>query len=107
MTGGPNSAYYITEDERFRPSIAHTRRPEWQAARESLQQQRYAARLKKMRQHTARDARTGAERDNERDRRLEAKYDGIFEQKMRYVDSIAREQRHLLNNLNAADLASR
>ena len=38
MTGGPNSAYYITEDERFRPSIANTRRPEWQAAHESLQE---------------------------------------------------------------------
>ena len=93
MRGGPHSAYTITEDERFRPPMSQTRRPEWQHARASLLEQRDAVRLKKMRQHTARAAQTGAARDDERDRRKEAKYDHMFEQKMRYLCSIAAEER--------------
>ena len=40
LQGGPNSAYYVTEDERFRPTMSQTRTPEWQMAKTSLAAQR-------------------------------------------------------------------
>ena len=93
LQGGPNSAYYVTEDERFRPTMSQTRTPEWQMARTSLAAQRRAVRLQNIRQNQAREARVGRELDKERDRKAEGRYNAIFGQKMRYIYSIAREER--------------
>ena len=93
LQGGPNSAYYVTEDERFRPTMSQTRTPEWQLARTSLAAQRRAVRLQNIRQNQAREARVGRELDKERDRKAEGRYNAIFGQKMRYIYSIAREER--------------
>ena len=54
---------------------------------------RDAVRLKNMRQNQAREARVGVERDKGCVRRSEANYNAIFGQKMRYLYSIAREER--------------
>jgi hypothetical protein len=93
LQGGPNSAYYVTEDERFRPTMSQTRTPEWQLAKTSLAAQRKAVRLQNIRQSQAREARVGRELDKERDRKAEGRYNAIFGQKMRYIYSIAREER--------------
>ena len=93
LQGGPNSAYYVTEDERFRPTMSQTRTPEWQMAKTSLAAQRHAVRLQNIRQAQAREARTGRELDKQCDRKAEGRYNAIFGQKMRYLYSIAREER--------------
>ena len=55
--------------------------------------QRRAVRLQNIRQNQAREARVGRELDKERDRKAEGRYNAIFGQKMRYIYSIAREER--------------
>ena len=93
MQAGPNSAFYISEHERFRAPISQTRRPEWQHAHASLLERRDASRLETIRVNSAREARVAASRDSERDRRTEIKLDSIFHQKVRYLESIAIEER--------------
>jgi len=93
LQGGPNSAYYVTEDERFRPTMSQTRTPEWQMAKTSLAAQRHAVRLQNIRVNQAREARVGRELDKKCDRKAELRYNAIFGQKMRYLYSIAKEER--------------
>jgi len=93
LQGGPNSAYAITEDERFRPPISQTRRPEWQNARKTQLAHRRAQAHEKIREHDAQERRTAEYRDNARDRLVENRLDNIFNQKVRYLQSIALEDR--------------
>lgn len=93
LQGGPNSAFSITEDERFRPSISQTRRPEWQNTNRTQLAHRRAHVQKRIREHDLAERRTAEYRDNARDRLAENRLDNIFNQKVRYLQSIALEER--------------
>ena len=93
LQGGPNSAYHITEDERFRPPMSHTRTPEWQNARKAQLTVRRNAKHETIQKAHALERTTANARDNARDRKVENKLDGIFNQKVRYLQSIAIEER--------------
>ena len=87
----PGAAGYLSEVERFTPSVGHQLVPDWQIADAARRAQRTQTRREQMRFHTQRQEAVAAARQRTAEQLHDARMGSLLSQKQRYLTSVARE----------------
>ena len=87
----PGAAGYITEAQRFAPSVSHQLVPDWQIADAAKRAQRTVTRREQMRFHTQRQEAIAAARQRSAELLHDGRMNSLLDQKERYLTSVARE----------------